>query len=525
MKVVTASQMRQIDKRCASEFGIPTIVLMENAGRAVATAALDMIKRVRASYIVVVAGKGNNGGDGFAAARHLLNMGASVEVFLVGKLEEMRGDARVNMEAFRKMGGNIVEVEEEGLSNLAHSLLIADLVVDAILGTGVRGEVKGIYREAIALINRAPAQVLSVDIPSGICADTGRVLGNAVQADCTVTFGLPKRGIVLLPGAEFAGQVLVADIGIPNVLLEDENIELEIIEGEEMGYIFPMRFSEAHKGNFGHVFILAGSQGFAGAATLATLGALRSGAGLVTLGVPRSLYGIVASKLTEAMTRSLPETEQGSLSLKGLEEMLDFSERCDVVALGPGLSTNSETVLLVQEFIKQCPRPMVIDADGLNALVGNPDIFNQAQSPIVITPHPGEMARLLDVGTAFVQEDRLAVAGKFAKDFNVTVVLKGARTVVAEPGGDIAINTTGNPGMASGGMGDVLTGMIASFIGQGLSGFDAARLGVYLHGLAGDIAAKKVGQASLLATDLLEALPEAMRGIAEGESEGEGEGA
>ncbi len=509
MKLVTVEEMREIDRKTIEECQIPSLQLMEKAGRSVAEAAREMLRFPLGKRIAIFAGRGNNGGDGFVAARYLVEEEAEVNTYLLGKKEEVKGDARVNLE---RLAPPVVEIKEEkDLEKLREDLSQVDLVIDALLGTGTKGEVRGISKAIIELLNESGKPVISVDIPSGLEGNKGKPLGVCIRAVRTVTMGLPKRGLILYPGSEYAGKLKIADIGIPSEVLDNQGLNVNLLEEEDISSLFPPRRRDTHKGDYGHTLILAGSRGFTGAAALAGLGALRSGSGLVTLGVARSLNPIMEAKLTEVMTKPLPETEEGSLSLKAEGEVLELAQNMDVLAVGPGLSTHPETSELVKKLIAGINKPMVIDADGLNGLAGDISLLTKSSSSIIITPHPGEMGRLLGKTTAEVQSDRIGVAQEAALRTGAVVVLKGAGTVISDPEGNVYVNPTGNPGMASGGVGDILTGIIASFIGQGLTSIEAAKSGVYIHGLAGDIAAENRGEMGLTATDLLNELPGAIK--------------
>ncbi|MDI3480966.1 MAG: ADP-dependent NAD(P)H-hydrate dehydratase / NAD(P)H-hydrate epimerase [Tepidanaerobacteraceae bacterium] len=517
VKVVSPEVMREMDRKAMEDMGVPGAVLMENAGREVAIAVKRICERMAAekrifkheAKIAIFCGKGNNGGDGFVAARHLANMGFKPEVFLVAAAEEIKGDAAANYRIILNMNIPVHPVRDEKHLEIARILAKSSAaVVDAIFGTGLKGEVQGVSRKVIELINELEVPVVSVDIPSGISGRTGKVLGAAVKAEETVTMALPKLGLVIYPGAAYAGRISVADIGMPFQIIRQASAEAEVLENNAIRNFFVPYPPDAHKGTFGRVFILAGSLGFTGAAALAGLAAIRSGAGLVTVGVPESLNDILEVKLTEAMTLPLPETPERGLCITALEKALEFSARCDAVALGPGLSQQEETAEFVRQFVKQCPVPMVIDADGLNVLAKKPAAFN---APAVITPHPGEMARLLGTTADEVQQDRLKAVREAARRFGCTALLKGARTLIASSEGRLFINPTGNPGMATGGSGDVLCGMIAAFLARGMSPDQAAAAGVYIHGLAGDIAAEREGQLSMTAGDIIKYLPDAFK--------------
>jgi NAD(P)H-hydrate epimerase len=499
--------MRDFDRRAFEEFGVPSIVLMENAGRSVAAAVADLLGSLSGKHIAVIAGKGNNGGDGFVAARHLRDNGAQVSVCLLGEFPDVKGDAKINLDILLKTGQPVKVVHET--SDLAPVLDRCDVIVDAIFGTGLRGDISGLPAEVIKAINEANRPVVAVDIPSGLDADTGRVLGVCVNAEVTVTFALPKVGLVVYPGASYVGRLIVAEIGIPRQLYEEVNVELT--SGRWVVEHFPKRPPDAHKGTFGTVLVVAGSSGFTGAAAMSAEAVLRSGAGLCTLAVPASLQDIMAAKLTEVMTRPLPETEVRSISSTALEGVLDLCEKANAVVLGCGLGTHQETCKFVCDFIRAVAKPVVVDADGLNCLSKATDVLEGGHAEMVITPHPGEMARLLGTTTAEIQSDRIGAARQASNRFHCITVLKGARTVIADPTGRVFINTTGNSGMATGGTGDILAGIIGGLLAQGISPLEAAVCGTYIHGLAGDITASDVGQVGMIAGDLLRALPRALK--------------
>ncbi|MCK4261602.1 NAD(P)H-hydrate dehydratase [bacterium] len=515
MKLVTAQEMREIDRRTIEDFGIAGLDLMEKAGGSVAQAATEMLGKSSGKKVAIFAGKGNNGGDGFVAARHLAQKKVKVSLYLLGRKEEVKGDARVNLEKLSQLPTEIITVKqypkgnERDLEEIKGDIAQSDLIIDAILGTGTKGRVDGFLAEVIKLLNAAAKPIVSVDIPSGLDADGRGPLGVCIKAARTVTMGLPKQGLVLYPGAEFAGELTIADIGIPKELSGKGKVNL--LTADDIRPILPQRRGDSHKGDYGHVLVLAGSTGLTGAAALTSLGALRSGAGLVTLGIAESLNPIMEVKLTEVMTKPLPETKDGTLSLKAEEGILRLVKKIDTLAIGPGLSTSEETSELVRRLITKVEKPMVIDADGINAISGNISILKNAPGPRIITPHPGEMARLIGRSKEEVQNDRIGISQEVAEETAATVVLKGARTIISDSESNVYVNPTGNPGMASGGMGDVLTGMIASFLGQGLGEIESAQVGVYLHGLAADIAREKKGELALIATDILDSLSEAIK--------------
>lgn len=514
MKVVTAKEMRELDRRATAEYGVPSLLLMENAGAAVAVEVERRFGPVRGKRIVVCCGKGNNGGDGFVAARHLHNRGAAVRVLLCAKRAEIAGDPRINLQILEKTGLPILPVETgEEVAGAREAIAASDILLDALLGTGLTGAAKGQAASLIAAVNEAGRPVVALDLPSGLGSDDGLLRGPYVRATCTVTFALPKRSLLLYPAAAAAGEVVVADIGMPAPLLRDPAILVEVLEPADVAAALPPRDPDAHKGRYGHVLVVAGSVGKSGAAALCSLAALRVGAGLVTLALPESLNDAMEAKLTEVMTVPLPETEERTLSRAALDRLLPLLEGKAAVALGPGLSTHPSTVALVWDLVAAARLPLVVDADGINALGSRLEALGKVTAPLVLTPHPGELSRLLTVGTQEVQDQRIPIAQKVAQTYNLTLVLKGARTIVASPKGQVAINPTGNPGMATAGSGDVLTGILAGLIAQGGDLELKTRAGVYLHGLAGDLAAEALTAEAMLAGDLLERLPEAIRWV------------
>jgi len=514
MKLCTAAQMREIDRRAIQEYGIPSLLLMENAGRAVAVRASEVLREGSGRRVVVLCGKGNNGGDGFVAARHLQTRAYSVSCLLAGNFDELRGDARINLDLALKFGIPVRPFTEWS-ADLDDELRPADLVIDALLGTGSQGEPRGAIGAAIGALSAAGLPTLAVDIPSGLDADTGQVAQSHVRADETVTFGLPKIGLAIYPGRAAAGRITVADISLPLPLLGHESISLEWVDRALTLPFWPERATTSHKGESGRLFVLAGSAGMTGAATLTCLAALRAGAGLVTLGIPASLNAILEVKLTEAMTLPLPETETHGHALGSWEIVREWAERVDALALGPGFGRDPRSGELVRAVLQETRQPTVVDADGLFHV--SPAEERTFHSQCVITPHPAEMARLLGTATADVQSNRLEVAKTAAARLGCVVVLKGAATVIAAPDGRAAINSTGSPALATGGTGDVLTGMVAAAMARKLAPYEAAVAAVYLHGLAGEVAGERFGAPGAIAGDAVEAIPEAFRRLRAGE--------
>ena len=508
MDIVTSRQMQELDNKTIQDIGIPGAVLMENAGRGAFEQILRHFSELRGKRIAVVAGKGNNGGDGFVIARYFLNHQWAVKVFLLSKMESVAGDAALNLNAFLRMGGEVREVaDEKAWQAVLPEIKHAGLIVDAIFGTGLAAEITGLPYQAIEDINKSGIPVAAVDVPSGLDASSGKALGIAIRARLTCTFGLAKRGLVIYPGLSFAGKIEIIDIGIPQSLVLAAGIQEHLLDEGNFLKKIPARAPESHKGTYGHAFIVAGSPGKTGAAAMAAQAAMRAGAGLVTIGVPEKLNPILEIKITEAMTEPLPDADGGFLCMKSWPRIQEVLHGKSVVAIGPGISDREDTAQLVHTIIESISLPLLIDADGLNALARNPDILKQAKAAVVLTPHPGEMARLMGIPTQAVQTDRLGTARKFSVACGVIVVLKGARTVIAEPGGHVYINPTGNPGMASGGMGDVLTGMIAGFMAQGWEPLFCAQFAAFLHGRIGDMLASRQGDRGIIATDIINEIP------------------
>ncbi len=516
MKVVTAAEMRQIDQDTIEGIGIPGIVLMETAGSAIVRAIEQHYPTCQ--RIGIFAGKGNNGGDGIVIARQLAHIGRDVRLFLVSAPESFTGEAQINLEIATKLGLQIEKIltgaRFDGTGTVPTTLASCELLVDAIFGTGLRGAVRDPIATIITAINRLPTPILSVDLPSGLDADTGHPLGVCVQADRTVTIGLPKRGLLMHPGAEFAGKLEVVDIGFPEQVVNAQDIKVNWTSAAQASQWMPPRPPFSHKGSYGRVLVVAGSTGMTGAAALASEAALRAGAGLVTLAIPKRLNPILEGLLPEVMTLPLPETDVGSLAASATSPILEFAKKTkSILAIGPGLSQHPETVSLVHQLIRENREQrvdlrMVIDADGLNALAQDRETLSRLNSEAVLTPHPGEMARLTNTAVPTLEADRIGTAQQFASEHGVTLVFKGAPTVTSDPNGNLWINSTGNPGMATGGMGDVLTGVIAGLMAQGIPSESAAALGVYLHGLSGDIAAETLGMHGLIASDVLKTVPQ-----------------
>jgi ADP-dependent NAD(P)H-hydrate dehydratase / NAD(P)H-hydrate epimerase len=509
MKIVTAAEMREIDRVTSERFGVPSLVLMENAGMAVAEFVSSHYPSAKS--IGVICGKGNNGGDGFVVARKLHEAGKDVRVLLLAERSDLRGDA---VEMFTKLPvAPVIAASPDQLkAESARAVFAADVLVDAILGTGFRPPVSGLYAEAIAALNARSVPVVAVDIPSGADADVmGEQLGAVARADAIVTFTAPRPAHVF--GMLAAGPTVISPIGSPDEAIVS-SLKLNLITAREIAPLIGPRPAASNKGNFGHVLVLGGSTGKAGAAAMAGMAVLRAGAGLSTVGTAKSVLPIVSGFHPELMTEVLEETEAGSISLVSLENgWLDsLVKGKTVLAVGPGISRHPDTAAFVRGVIKKYKMQIVLDADGLNAFEDRAAEWKNKAGALVITPHPGEMARLTGLTIPAVQRDRLNVARTFAREHDLIVVLKGNRTLIAQPDGTVCVNTTGNPGMSTGGTGDILTGMVAGLMAQNPERtVEAVIAAVHLHGLAGDVARESMGEHSLVATDLLTALPQAFR--------------
>jgi hydroxyethylthiazole kinase-like uncharacterized protein yjeF len=506
MKVVTPLQMQKIDRETIFKYGIASIKLMETAGKKVSEVAMKMAKP--RSSISIFCGGGNNGGDGLVAARYLAKKNYKVKVFFFSS--KLSKDAQINFELAKKIGTPCLFIDNKrALTQQKKTIFSTDLIIDALIGTGLKGEVKGFLKEVISFMNNTNLPILSIDCPSGLSYGVDLNSDNCIKAKATVTLALPKKDLVVYPGAKFVGSLYIADIGIPKKLLTQKSLKTSLID---RNLVFPLlalpRETDAHKGDFGHVFIVAGSRNTPGASVLSTRGVLRSGAGLVTLGVPKNIHSIVSKKLTESMFLPLLDTIEGSLSLKAEQEILKFvSEKADIVAVGPGVSLNKETGTLIRNILMKMKKPVVLDADGITHLAADINILKKRKFPTIITPHPGEMARQINLTPKEINKKRVELVRKLSTEYKIYTVLKGASTVIGSPSGEIFINTTGNPAMSSGGMGDVLTGLIAGYLAQKFSPLQACIIGVYIHGLTGDYLKEEMGERGILAGDLADAIP------------------
>ena len=506
--VVSAEEMQVCDKSAIRSYGIPSLVLMENAGAGVARWVEERFGPVQGTSIGIFCGKGNNGGDGLVAARHLANSGARVSVYFFKGSQ--KGDAAGNAAILAKIRKSRPEnITVTPASSPALSSFRPDLILDAIFGTGFSGSVKPEYARVIHWINEQPVPRIAIDIPSGVNGSTGEVGNIAVRATATLTLGALKRGLICNAGRDHAGEVTVLDIGIPRAVFEELRVPTCISEHNDIRTLLPGRPSTAHKYSVGKVFLLAGSRGYTGAAALAASAALRAGAGAVVLGTPDSVYKILARKLTEVIVEPLPSTIEGSLAASGLESILKRIAWADTAVIGPGLSRQEETSGLVRTILEKAKGRILLDADALNAVGDRIGLLKTKNTTLVLTPHTGEFSGMTGIASKDIEAARIDHAREFAKKSNSVIVLKGAPTAIAHPDGRVILNPTGNPGMATLGSGDVLSGIIAALWAQGAGTFDACTAGVYVHGLSGDHAATKLGQRSIVARDLIEFLPEA----------------
>ncbi len=512
-KVVTAGEMQAIDRSAIEEYGIPGLVLMENAGLATAALIHDSVPDLIEKKVVIVCGKGNNGGDGLVIARQLFIDGVQVDILLLAKRKQLKGDARVNADIAFKMGIPLHEITEKNFSGQNHLFRHCHVIVDALFGTGLNKPASGLYAKVIKKINASKKYVVAVDIPSGVDSDSGQLIGTHIQASTTAALALLKRSHLLFPAAECMGEVQILDISIPHEAVERQDIAVAWLELEDIQSLLPKRPTNSHKGDYGHTLVVAGSRGKAGAAGLTALAALRAGAGLVTMAVPESCHQALEFNPLEAMTVALPETKSGCLSPQGLDTILTHLKGKSALAIGPGLSTEKATVQLLEALLPQVECPLVIDADAINALGKSGKLIDKIRAETVLTPHPKEMSRLSGWGVQAILDHRIERSREFAQAHNVTLLLKGARTILAFADGTVMINPTGNPGMATAGSGDVLTGLIAGLIAQGLSVPSATAAGAFIHGMAGDLYAEAHHEIPLIASDLLDTIPEALKRI------------
>ena len=518
MKIVTSVQMKDIDRRAIRNLGIPGIVLMENAGIRAAQFIIETIAAIHEKEILILCGPGNNGGDGFVIARHLFNRGLLPDVVLIGNSKKVKGDALTNLRVARGMGMQITEIRsEKAWDRYKQNLALFHVVIDALLGTGIEGAPKGIYKKVIIDINHCGAEIISIDIPSGLSGNSCKVEGEAIRADSTITFCCPKIPLIFPPAEEYVGMLEIADISIPEEAVKKENVWLNLIEPEFVRNIIPYRKRDAHKGDFGHILAVSGSIGKSGAAALLARSALKTGAGLVTVATATSAQKLLAPQSSEMMTEPLPETENGSISKKALLRLKELCKAKDLIAIGPGLTTHPETTSVIRSLIKETQMPALIDADGINAFEGFSKELYGKNRDLIVTPHPGEMGRIIGQPPGFIQENRVELCRNFATTHQCYVVLKGYKTLISDPMGNVYVNTTGNPGLATAGAGDVLTGMIAGFMVQKVGILNALILAVYIHGLAADLASIDLGEMPLMAGNVIDRIPAAIMGLTDEE--------
>lgn len=514
MKLLTPHQMKEIDSIAINTLGIPGIVLMENAALQTAFKASSMLEGIKNPKITVVAGNGNNGGDALAVTRHLLSMGYAVSTYAMSDVDTLYGDALTNGQILKNIGIEIPVINnEKALEELKESCLQSNLVIDGLFGTGLNRDVEGVWFQVIEIINNYSSLILSIDIASGVDGLTGQIRGTCIKADATVTFFLPKIGMVQHPGASKMGELSVVDIGIPYALADKYDTPL-LITGTYIREILPVRPEEGHKGTFGKLLIIAGSQGMTGAAFLSALSAYRAGSGLVRLAVPQSCLDTLSILIPEAVFTIIPENDH--IRLRNLIQ--ELISDADAVLVGPGLSCTDYTLTILNTVVDYCDKPMVLDADALNLISKNKSMLERLKCEAVITPHAVEMSRLTGLSVSEIQDHRIEIAKSFADEFGLTVVLKGAGTIISANDGRVSINPTGNQGMATAGSGDVLAGVITSLLGKGLSPYEAAIAGAYLHGLAGDIATEEMGPDGVMASDIGACLPKAFKYVNQGEN-------
>ncbi len=504
MKVSRVAEMRNLDRQAISDFGITQEMLMENAGEA----AYFVILRefgVKGKKFVIFCGVGNNGGDGFVVARKIHSTGGEVKVFFMGERDKLEGTARKNFDIISKMPIELCDIES--IEQAKEAVFNCDAIVDAIFGTGLSREVAGIHRDAIQLINESKKKVFSIDIPSGINGDTGQVMGSAIRSDYTITYGLPKIGNMLYPGFDLCGKLYVSHISFPPCLYNTESIKVQVNELVEL----PQRDKDTHKGSYGRALFIAGSSNYLGAPYFSALSFLKAGGGLSYLATPSSISPFLASKGSEIVFLPQKETSSGSLALESKEELLELSKKVSMVIMGPGLSLNEETQELVRELAKRIETPLLIDGDGITAIAEETRLIEDRRAETILTPHSGEMSRITKMEVGEVNKDKISVLQKTASELNAIIVLKGAHSLIGYPDERVYINTSGNPGMATAGSGDALVGTIAAMYGLGLPLREAVRIGVFIHGLSGDLAAREKGEDGITAQDILDYLPNAVR--------------
>ena len=503
-KACYAEQMRRVD-RAAEEVGaIPGIVLMENAAIA-CVRELEKDFDIKTKRVAIFCGKGNNGGDGLAIARHLYNMGVDVYVYLVNG-NGFSGDAKINYDIINAMDIPVDTIADtEGFEYIIRSY---DIVVDAILGTGISGSVRGNAFDIIRLINENSKYILSVDVPSGIDSDSGAICGICVNADKTVTFAAYKVGMFMYPAADAVGEIVVAPISIPEHVISSQNIQINVTDSQFVREVIPKRENNSHKGDYGKLLIIAGSCGMTGAAYLASEAALKSGAGLITLACPKSVQPYLELKTTEVMTVPLDDTD-GHIAYSAISDIEQRMEKADAVLIGPGIGRDDDTVKLVKEVLLKCTVPVIVDADAIYAVSNEIELLHQCTCDLIFTPHAMEMSRLTGLDISYIEDNRIEVSREFSEEAGAVLLLKGHHSVVTAPDLTQYINNTGNPGLASGGSGDVLSGIIAALVARGVDCSCAAAAGAYIHGLAADIACERYTMESMSAKNVIECIPEA----------------
>lgn len=509
MKVAFESDIRIIDQQATEKYKVPSLILMENAGIALARHVKEHIKMNQRTFIVV--GMGNNGGDGMVCARHLHNQGYEVIVFLIGNTKKLSADANLNYEMLKPLNITIETINDiNGAKKLSKMIAKEDVVVDCLFGIGIKRHVEGVCQFAIAAINESKGYIVSCDLPSGIKADDGSVMGMAVKAHKTIAMCLPKIGNIFYPAADYNGELIIENIGMPKGLLTLLPSKMQLTTQEDVMQIIPKRHMNTHKGSYGKATLVAGSFGMTGAAILSARAALRTGVGLLKLVIPESLHTVLTTSVPEAVILPLTETRRGVFGINQIDKLISSCQGSNVVAIGPGCGKSAEMIEIIRQLITEVDLPLVIDADGINTLAKNVGILENHMSEIVLTPHPGEMSRLTGLTIEDINANPVEVAKTFAQKWQVTLILKGARTVVALKNGDIYLNINGNPGMATAGSGDVLTGIITSLIAQGITPEQAAIAGVFLHGYAGDVMIKSKGEYGLIAGDLVDGISVAL---------------
>lgn len=513
MKLVTGEQMKAIDSRAIHEWQIPELILMENAGLAVVSVLKDKFPQLEDLNVTIVAGSGNNGGDGLVVARHLYNMGVAVKVFLIAE-RDFTESAQVNLQILERMAVRMYRIENENSLHLFKATLnYTDVVVDAILGTGVNRPISDTIAQVLSIINKRGCGKVAIDLPTGLNADTGESWGSVLEADYTVALALPKRGQLQNDGLRVCGELIVADIGIPQAVVEAEDIGCQLLKKTYLAQVLKPRIRESHKGTYGHLLTIGGSLGMSGSITLTNNGALRSGAGVVSCAVPENIYLPVAVQTPEAMVHPLADSGTGYLHRSCIEQLKALLNAKDAVVIGPGLGRAPESVEVLIEVLKMATCPVIIDADGLNLLAGRLEVLGKLQVPVILTPHPGEMAQLTGMNTAQIQSNRLTTAQSFAKTYGVWLILKGAHTVIASPEGQLWVNDVDSPALAAAGSGDVLSGILGALAAQGYTMEEVCTAGVNLHGQAGVLLAETVGAVSSRSGDLIEAITQIIRGV------------